>query len=194
MDFKNFLMGRSMLRCPPTTVIGLVVLSFGMLNAESTFEKDSAYFYDRYGSPKMSKNVKRQMVVSPFGVGADHLEAPYIYRQYKRDNLRVEVLFRDPSLKATYVTLTLPNYWTDEQRDSALNSYGSGWRKLFPQDLTGVTMNATGLRSSWISQEGAIAFYQKIFKKLIFYSPDTIESFQANLEKKKANKKMVPQF
>ncbi len=91
-------------------------------------ERTPAYFVDRYGPARSSRNVSQYGFVNP-ETGTLTVKGEFSVREFRADGLRVRAVFFVPSLKLAEVTLQMErSQWTDEQVTAALSAYGPEWR------------------------------------------------------------------
>jgi hypothetical protein len=175
-------------------LIFVISLSSSFARETQSLEKDSAYFYDRYGSQKQSRTVKGHLFVTPFNPPMVRVGRPYLVRSYGKGKLSVEVVFEDSSSKATWVSLRLPRAWTDDQLKAALESYGSGWHKVRTSSLNQVMMSSAGLENTWISEEGIVCYYVASVNQVMFYSPEVQDLIFETIVQSEVAAAQVPAF
>ena len=145
-------------------------------------ERTPAYFVDRYGPARSSRNVSQHAFMNP-QTSSLTVKGEYTVREYRTNGLRVRAVFHVPSLKLAEVTLRLEsNTWTDEQVAAALTAYGSDWR------LTGGNLG----QRRWSSPDGARAIL--LLTSLHIQSPETIAAIEKVRQEREAQRKAVPKF
>lgn len=125
-------------------------------------ERTPAYFVDRYGPAKASKNVAQANFIHSTR-GNIVIKGQFSTREFQSGDLRVQTVFLLPSLKLAAVTLRFPRAWTSEQIDAALTAYASDWKPDGPQvvvktwttprgDKAVFTLSALEIQSASIAQ------------------------------------------
>ena len=94
----------------------------------NTLNKEPEYFVKLYGEPITSKIVDekefRLFTETPCVM---NIKGPFGLQTYGKGNLQIEVTYILPEAQAIYVCYTLPNTWTKNQLDAAVNAYGKEW-------------------------------------------------------------------
>lgn len=140
-----------------------------------------SYFVDRYGSPKSSKDVSTYHFIHP-GHGNVVVKGPFTVREFRSGDLRVQAIFRLPSLKLAAVKLYLPRQWTAEQINAALTAYGDNWN---------ASRGSWGVKV-WTARDKSRAI--AILLSLEIQAPEVIESMERVLHEREAKRKAVPKF
>ncbi len=145
-------------------------------------ERTPAYFVDRYGPARSSRNVSQYGFVNP-ETGTLTVKGEFSVREFRADGLRVRAVFFVPSLKLAEVTLQMErSQWTDEQVTAALSAYGPEWR------LTGRNVG----QRRWSTPDGARAIL--LLTSLHIQSPRTVATIEQVRQERETQRKAVPKF
>lgn len=159
----------------------LVTVGHAAERLPSFADRTPAYFTDRYGYAKTTRDVQVHSFVDSTK-GTIRLTGRFSLREYQSDNLRITATFFLPSLKLASVTLKLPHSWTREQIDAALVAYGTNWK----QTKVNIAIK------EWMLPDGTKAI--SILNSLVIHSPEVSELIQKALTEKEAKRKAVPKF
>jgi hypothetical protein len=144
-------------------------------------ERGPAYFFDRYGSAKSSKNVSRHSFIHPTRGGVV-LEGQFSVREFRSGELIVQAVFELPSLKLAVVTLRLPRQWTLLQVEAALAAYSADWKP-----------GAGNLAvKTWKTHENAMAVF--LLSSLEIQSPQIVNRVARALQEADAQRAAIPKF
>jgi hypothetical protein len=157
-----------------------LTVAASVCQAADAFDRTPAYFVDRYGSAKSSSLEKQASFVLP-GVGVISLKGEFSVREFRKDRLRVKAVFRVPELTLAGVVYYLPNLWTQEQVDAALEAFGGKWE-----------VDKSGYGRGYVAPDGARAIH--LSGSLHFISAETYEALKKEREKQVEKRKAVPKF
>lgn len=163
-----------------------IFISFALVNAAhaaepSIADRTPAYFTDRYGYAKTTRDVQVTSFVDSTK-GTIRIAGKFSLREYQSDDLRITATFFLPSLKLASVTLQLPHSWTQEQIDAGLAAYGANWKQT----------KANIAVKEWMLPDGTKAI--SILNSLVIHSPEVSELIQKALSEKETKRKAVPKF
>jgi len=168
-----------------TLCLGLVCLPCAEARTATPFvpltERTPAYFVDRYGPAKASKNVAQANFIHPTR-GNIVLKGQFSTREFHSGDLRVQTVFHLPSLKLAAVTLRFPRAWTPEQIDTALTAYASDWKPDGQQVVV----------KTWITLTGDKAIF--LLSALEIQSAAIAQRVEASVQESEAKRKAVPKF
>jgi len=165
-----------------------IFISFALVTAAhaaerlpSIADRTPAYFTDRYGYAKTTRDVQVSSFVDSTK-GTIRITGKFSLREYQSDKLRITATFFLPSLKPASVTLQLPHSWTQEQIDAGLAAYGANWKQT----------KANIAVKEWMLPDGTKAI--SILNSLVIHSPEVSELIQKALSEKETKRKAVPKF
>lgn len=144
-------------------------------------ERAPAYFVDRYGPAKTSKNVTQANFIHPTR-GNIVLKGQFSTREFQSGDLRVQTVFLLPSLKLAAVTLRFPRAWTPERIDAALTAYASDWKPDGPQVVV----------KTWTTPRGDKAVFT--LSALEIQSASIAQRVEAAVQESDAKRKAIPKF
>ncbi len=144
-------------------------------------DKSPAYFVDRYGVQKSSKNVSSVPYIH-VKRGGVQVKGQFSTREFHKGDLTVHAVFFLPSLQPASVRLQLKQKWTREQVEAALVAYGGSW--------TPVTQN--GIVDFWTAPDGSLAINMLTWVEI--QSKTIVDEVAKNLADKDAKRKAVPKF
>lgn len=145
-------------------------------------ERTPAYFVDRYGPARSSRNVSQYGFVNP-ETGTLTVKGEFSVREFRADGLRVRAVFHVPSLKLAEVTLQMERgTWTDERVSAALAAYRPDW------SLTGRNLG----QRQWTAPDGARALL--LLTSLHIQSSGTVAAVEKARQERDAQRKAVPKF
>lgn len=163
----------------------LLVLLFAFLpvvaHAGVLDDKTPAYFVDRYGTQKSSKNVSSVPYIH-VKRGGVQVKGQFSNREFRKDDLIVHAVFFLPSLQLASVRLQLKQKWTREQVEAALEAYGGSWQPV----------SQNGIVDSWIAPDGSLAINMLTWVEI--QSKTIVAEVAKNLAAEDAKRKAVPKF
>jgi hypothetical protein len=154
--------------------------------------KGQGYFRNLFGAPKSEMRAEAYDFSLPMAGGVARLSRNLIVQEYETNKLKASVIYSETAEHAIWVRYRLPDPWTEEQLNAALNAYGSDW-KIAKQDL-GVTLILRDKAPAvYVSSAGTVA-YKTVGNELVLYAPRLYSDLLAQIEESKRQKKAVPQF
>lgn len=154
--------------------------------------KNEEYFKNLYGAPKSTKQVTELAFSFPGQGSMIHLARPFKVQDFESDKLKTTVVYSDSTQKAIWVKYTLPNPWTQEQINAALQAYGSNW-KVVQQNFGMNFLLNDRAPVTYGSSTGCLAC-KTITGELIIYAPQLYLDLRGQIEEKERQKKAVPKF
>lgn len=150
-------------------------------SAQTFTQRTPAYFVDRYGPAKTSKNVTQANFIHPTR-GNIVLKGQFSTREFQSGDLRAQTVFHLPSLKLAAVTLRFPRAWTREQIEAALNAYASDWKPDGPQVVI----------KTWTTPRGDKAVF--LLSALEIQSASIARRVEEEVQESDAKRKAIPKF
>ena len=144
-------------------------------------DKTPAYFVDRYGTQKSSKNVSSVPYIH-VKRGGVQVKGQFSTREFRKGDLIVHAVFFLPSLQLASIRFQLKQKWTREQVEAALEAYGGSWQPV----------SQNGIVDSWIAPDGSLAINMLTWVEI--QSKTIVAEVAKNLTAEDAKRKAIPKF
>ena len=154
--------------------------------------KTPEYFRNLYGSPKSRKEVPEFNFTLPRHGNFIRLARNFIVEDFESDRLKAKVVYSGPPERALWVKYTLPNPWTQQQINAALEAYGSKW-KVAPENPAMDLIMQSKSPHVYVSGTSVVA-YKTMVDELIVYAPQLCLDLRSQIQELDRQKKAVPKF